>query len=127
VFDGRATLGLSVCGPTKVFRNVNYSYTVVLKNIKTTTFRTVRLSVIHYDPIRRASRPYRRAGTWVDPLMSVATFPTLTNFRPGDTYRVSFTLPFKQHNDPKGSNFVVEVQAFGPRARTDRTYDVWWK
>ena len=111
-----------------MFRNVNYGYTVVLKNVKTTTFRTVRLSVIHYDPITRASRPYRRAGPWShDPLMSVAVFPTVTNFRPGDTYRVGLRLPFEQHKDPSGSNFMVEVQAFGPRARADRTHDVRWK
>lgn len=126
VFDGRAQLGLSVCGPTKVVPNGRYSYTVVLGNIKATTFRTVSLSLMHYDPITQASRPFRHAGAWVDPLMSVAVFPPIRNFGPGQTFRISFTLVFKRHIDPKGLNFVVEARASGPRAVAERTYDVWW-
>jgi hypothetical protein len=125
--DGRQKLAVNVCGPTKVTPGTSYSYTVVLANIKATSFRTVKLSVIHYDPITRSSLPYSRRVYMPDPLMSVAVFKTIRDFKPGRTFRVSFRLPFKKHNDPKGSNFMVEARGYGPRAVSGRTYDVWWK
>jgi hypothetical protein len=34
------------------------------------------------------------------------------------------TLPFKQHNDPKGSNFMVEARGYTPSERGGLTKDV---
>jgi len=46
----------------------NYSYTVVMANITATTFRTVKLSVIHYEPIPRRRRANLRRLVEVDEL-----------------------------------------------------------
>jgi hypothetical protein len=65
--------------------------------------------VSHYDPISRASFPYRReAAANGDPHMRGAVW-AVKNFKAGRSFRVSFALPFKQHRDPLGSNFSVEV------------------
>jgi hypothetical protein len=34
------------------------------------------------------------------------------------------TVPFKQHNDPKGSNFMVEARGYSPSERGGLTKDV---
>ena len=39
---------------------------------------------------------------------------TLLRFRPGQLFRVNITLPFRQHNDPKGSNLMIQVRGYGP-------------
>jgi hypothetical protein len=74
-----------------------------------TNYRRLKLSVTHCDPFTRASLPYRReAAANGDPSMQGAVW-TLKNFKPGRSFRVSFTLPFKHHNDPVGSNFDVKI------------------
>jgi hypothetical protein len=95
---------LNICGPKYVIRGVNYNYTVVVANRGQTTYRRITLSVIHEDPITRSSIPYRSyrpdCATW-----------RLAKVKPNKTLRVSFRLPFKQHGDPKGSNFTVDLRA----------------
>ena len=126
--DLRGKLWPHICGPRKVIPGKNYSFTVVVTNISDTSYRRLKLSVDHYDPFARASLPYRReAAASGGPLMQGAVW-TLKNFKPGRSFRVSFTLPFKQHNDPKGSNFEVDAYvAQGPVYSTDllgMTHDV---
>jgi hypothetical protein len=38
--------------------------------------------------------------------------------------RVNITLPFKQHNDPKGSNLMIEARGYAPSERGGFTKDV---
>ena len=87
-----------------VTRGVNYNYAVVLANRGQATYGRITLSVIHEDPITRSSIPYRSyrpdCAIW-----------RLAKFKPDKTFRVSFRLPFKQHNDPKGSNLTVGLRA----------------
>ena len=59
----RSKLQVKACGPARVIRGVNYSYTILLTNLGTTTFRGVELSVTHNEPITRSSLPYRRRHT----------------------------------------------------------------
>lgn len=95
---------LNICGPKYVTRGVNYNYTVVLANRGQATYGRITLSVIHEDPITRSSIPYRSyrpdCAIW-----------RLAKVKPDKTFRVSFRLPFKQHNDPKGSNLTVGLRA----------------
>jgi len=110
VGDVRAKLWSHICGPTKVIPGRNYSFTVVVTNISDTHYRRLTLWVSHYLPLARASVAYRREdASNGDPRMQSAVW-TLTNFKPGQSFRVSFTLPFTRHPDPKASN--VEVDAF---------------
>lgn len=107
--DMREKVWVHVCGPTSVIPGRDYSYTVVFTNISDTTYRRLKLSVSHYDPLTRASLPYRReAAANGDPVMQGAAWRVM-NFKPGRSFRVSFTLLFKQHRDPVGSNFDVEL------------------
>lgn len=101
---------VNVCGSTKVIRGANYSYTVVLTNISNVSYRSVKLSVIYAHPITRSSIPY---SCVYSPIFRYAALWTLNDFKPGRTFRVGFTLPFKEHNDKKGSNFVIEASAHG--------------
>lgn len=121
----RHPLTVSVCGPKRVTPGVNYKYTVVLTNLSDLTYRRVKLSVVHADPITRSSIPYRRVYN-VRYLRNAALW-TMKNFKPGRSYRVEVTLPFNKHNDPGGSNFVVDARAVGPAAHTDFTKDVFFK
>jgi hypothetical protein len=74
--------------------------------------------VIHFDPITRSSRPYRRelrreigaAGT-----PKMASVWTLNNFKPGQFFRVNITLPFKWRL--RGSYFTVEARGYNPNER----------
>lgn len=104
----RYNLWVGACGPTHVIRNTNYTYGVVVKNFGKRTFRRVRLTVTHQDPITRSSIPYSRA------LRPDSAVWTLLRFRPGQLFRVNITLPFRQHNDPKGSNLMIQVRGYGP-------------
>jgi hypothetical protein len=110
----RGKLRVNACGPTKVVRGINYSYTVLLTNISKTRFRRVELSFIHYDAITRSSRPYRREERPEYSPMSAAVW-ALSNCKPHQTFRVGIRLPFLQHNDPKGSNFVIEARTREPK------------
>jgi hypothetical protein len=101
-----------------VIRNTNYSYGVVVKNFGKRSFRRVKLTVIHQDPLTRSSSPYSHA---LRPDYAVCT---LYKFKPGQVFRVNITLPFRQHNDPRGSNFVIEVRGYGPAERGGLTKDV---
>lgn len=103
----RQKLSGNVCGPSRVIPGVNYSFTVVATNISGKTFHPFTLHVSHYDPFTRTSRPYRRTRSWNgDPIMKGAAW-TVKQLAPGQSLRISFTLPFKRHLDPKGSNFDV--------------------
>jgi hypothetical protein len=62
--------------------------------------------------------PYNRSDTAVW---------TLKNFKAGRFFRVNITLPFKQHNDPKGSNLEVEARGYGPWEHRNVTKDVIFK
>lgn len=108
----RTKLPVNACGPRKVIPSVNYSYTVVLTNNSKTSYRRVKLSLIHYDPITRSSRPYRREASRVYSPMYAAVW-TLHDLKPGQTFRVGIRLPFLKHSDPKGSNFMIEARARG--------------
>jgi hypothetical protein len=119
----RYRLWVSACGPTYVIRNTNYTYGVVIKNFGRTSFRKIELSVIHYDPITGSSIPYSRGAY----NRSDTAVWTLKKFKAGRFFRVNITLPFKQHNDPKGSNFVVEARGYGPSEHRDLTKDVIFK
>jgi len=118
----RYSLWVSACGPAHVIRNTNYTYGVVVKNFGKASLRKIKLSVIHYDPITRSSIRYRRA--YRTDYREHAAVWTLHDFKPGRLFRVNITLPFKQHNDPKGSNFTVEARGYGPSEVRDRTKDV---
>ena len=119
--DIRAKLWGHMCGPHRVIRGVNYSYTVVVTNISDATYRVLKLVVSHYDPLTRASRPYRReAAANGDTHMKGAVW-TRKRLKPGQSFRISFTLPFKQHQDPIGSNFDVVANGHGLQ-----TYDVFF-
>jgi hypothetical protein len=123
--DVRDKLWLKACGPMKVIRGTDYSYTVVLTNISKTTFRRVELAVIHYDPITRSSIPYRREARPEYAPMYAAAW-TLSKFKPGQSFRVGIRLPFEQHNNPKGSNIAIEARAQGPSDYTQLTKDVFF-
>jgi hypothetical protein len=45
------------------------------------------------------------------------------SFRKLQLIRVNIVLPFKQHSDPKGSNFTVDVRGYGPSERGGLTKD----
>ena len=104
----RYHLWVGACGPAHVIRNVNYTYGLVVKNFGKRTFRKVKLTVIHEDPITRSSIPYSHG------LRPDYAVWTLNKFQPGQLFHVNITLPFKQHNDPKGSNLTVAVRGYGP-------------
>jgi hypothetical protein len=115
------TLWVSACGPSHVIENRNYTYGAVVKNYGKRTFRKLKLSVIHYDPITRSSRPYRRElrreiggppGSPHYPPPMMASVWTLDNFKPGQFFRVNITLPFKRRL--RGSYFVVEARGYSP-------------
>ena len=91
----------NICGPHQVIRGVNYSYTVVVTNIGDVNDRVFRLVLSHYDPLTRTSLPYRGEPAGVRAVW------TRKNLKPGQSFRIGFTLPFKEHNDPTGSNFSV--------------------
>jgi hypothetical protein len=74
--------------------------------------------VIHQDPITRSSSPYRHA------LRPDYAVWTLNRFKPGQVFCVNIRLPFRQHNDPKGSNLMIEVRGYGPSERAGLTKDV---
>jgi hypothetical protein len=114
----RYNLWVGACGPKYVIRNTNYTYGVVVKNYGKRSFRRLKLTVIHEDPITRSSIPYGHA------LRPDYAVWTLHNFKPGQLLRVNITLPFKQHNDPKGSSFTVDVRGYGPSERGGLTKDV---
>jgi hypothetical protein len=99
-------------------RNTNYTYGVVVKNFGNRSFRRVKLTVIHQDPITRSSLPYRHG------LRPDYAVWTVNNFKSGQLFRVKVTLPFRQHNDPKGSNLTIEVRGYGPSERGGLTKDV---
>lgn len=110
----RYSFWLNVCGPGRVIRNTQHTYEVVLKNFGRRNFRTVKLSVIHWEPISRSSIPSRRAIVRFGTARERAAIWTLHNFKPGRLFRVNITLPFKQHNDPKGSNLFVFARGLDP-------------
>lgn len=114
----RYSLWVGACGPSHVIRNTNYSYGVVVKNFGKRSFRRVKLTVIHQDPLTRSSSPYSHALRPDDAVW------TLTKFKPDQVFRVNITLPFRQHNDPKGSNLTIEVRGYGPSERGGLTKDV---
>ena len=120
----RYSLWVSACGPSHVIENRNYTYGAVVKNYGKRTFRKLKLSVIHYDPITRSSRPYRREVRRDLPPLMYASVWTLNNFKPGQFFRVNITLPFKWHNDLRGSHFVVEARGYSPHERVGRSKDV---
>lgn len=119
----RVKLIVKACGPTRVIRGVPYSYTAQVTNIGRTTYRTVDLTVLHYDPIVRSSAPYRRQKP-VEPYYMPGAVWTRKNFKPGQTLRVGIRLPFLQHKDPKGSNLVLVARARGPKHSGQSTKDV---
>jgi len=114
----RSTLWVGACGRSRVIRNTKYTYGVVVKNYGKKSFRKVKLTVIHQDPIARSSVPYRLA------LRPDYAVWTLHRFKPGRLFRVNITLAFRQHNDPKGSNLVIDARGYGPGAHAGITYDV---
>ena len=124
----RYSFEATVSGPTHVVRNTQHTYAVALKNYGKKTFRTVKLSVLHWEPISRSSIPYRRETVSVGTAQERAAIWTLHNFRPGGYFRVNITLPFKQHNDPIGSNLIVLVRglrpSFGRPENQDGTTDI---
>ena len=74
--DLRSKLFGKICGPHRVVRGVNNSYTVAVTNIGDTNDRVLKLVLSHYDPLARTSLPFRRepAGSGNgDPLMRVAS------------------------------------------------------
>lgn len=116
----RYSLWVSACGPSRVIENRNYTYGAVVKNYGKRAFRKLKLSLIHYDPITRSSRPYRREirrnsappGSAYYPSPMYAAVWTLSNFKPGQFFRVNITLPFKWRL--RGSHFVVEARGYSP-------------
>ena len=104
--ESRSELFLNICGPGKVIRGVNYDYEVVLTS--KASHRAIKLTVIHEEPITRSSIPYSHG------LRPDYAIWTIKNFKQGQIFRVSFRLSFRQHNDPKGSNFMVGARAYGP-------------
>ena len=107
--DVRAKVWVHVCGSTSVVPGRNYGYTVVITNISNTAYARLNVSVSHYEPLTRASLPYRReAAANGDPRMEGAVW-ALKDFKPGRSFRVSFTVPFKRHPDPVGSNFDAQI------------------
>jgi hypothetical protein len=50
-------------------------------------------------------------------LRSVAGQALGSGSEPGQFFRVNITLPFEQHNDLPGSNFVVEARGYSPHER----------
>ena len=121
----RMKLIVKACGPARVFRGAPYSYTTQVTNIGRTTYRTVELTVLHYDPIVRSSAPYRRQKP-VSPYYMRGAVWTRKNFKPGQTLRVGIRLPFLQHNDPNGSNLVLLARARGPKHSGEGTKDVYF-
>ncbi len=99
----RSKLYANICGPHRVIRGVNYSYTVVVTNIGDANDRVLRVVLSHYDPLTRTSLPYRGEPAGVRAVW------IRKNLKPGQSFRIGFTLPFKEHNDPTGSNFSVGV------------------
>jgi hypothetical protein len=126
-WDARQKLVINVCGPGRVVRGANYSYTVVLTNIGQTRHRKLALSIIYPDTLTRTSvPPQRRARNEIDGWPSAVW--TLRDFKPGKVFRLGVRMPFKQHNDPLGSNFVVDVRAPGSNvAYNDSTNDVYFE
>jgi hypothetical protein len=106
VSELRQKLLVKVCGEQRVIPGVDYPYTVQVTNVDKRSYRGVTLTLSHYDPLTRASRPYRRGDRAIPPWEAVWT---LERLRPGQTFRVGIRLPFLRHNDPKGSNFTVGV------------------
>lgn len=96
----------NICGPHRVIRGVNYHYTFVVTNIGDTNDRAVRVVLTHYDPLARTSLPYRGEPAGVRAVW------TRKNLKPGQSFRIGFTLPFKEHNDPTGSNFDVNGSTY---------------
>lgn len=93
----------------------------MLRNNTKIRFRRVKLSVIHYDPIARSSRPYRREPSPVYRPMYAAVW-IVRDLKPAQTFRVGIRMPFLRHKDPRGSTFMVEARA--PGAGGDATKDV---
>ena len=121
--DLRDRIWGNICGPTIVTPGVTYTFTIVITNISDTTYRPLTLHVSHYEPVASASAPYRReAPANGDPKMTGAAW-MLTRLKPGRSHRISFTLPFARHPDPKASNFDIQVFSRGS-PYWDRTYDV---
>jgi len=107
--DLRDKVWLKICGPHEVVRGRNYKFTIVVQNISTVTFREFEMWIYHYDPITRSTRPYRRgAGGYGG--MTAAILP-LKSLKPRAIRGVSIMLPFKEHNDPIGSNVTIELRA----------------
>jgi hypothetical protein len=112
--DMRAKLWGHVCGPKRVISGKDYRFTVVVTNISDTSYRKLRMSVSHYERLTHASLPYRHEpAANGDPRMQGAGW-TLRNFKPGRSFQISFTLSFRPHPDPKGSNFNVDLAAQDP-------------
>ena len=123
--ERRQKLLVTVCGASRVVRGVEHNYTVLLTNVDKRSYRGLKLAVIHYDPIVRSSRPYRRGPQPLHYVMQEAIF-TVGTLAPGKTFRLGIRLPFLQHNDPKGSNFMVYVRKRGSKTGAGITNDVWF-
>lgn len=122
----RYSFEATVSGPTHVVRNTQHTYEVAVKNYGKKTFGTVELSVLHWEPISRSSKPYRRKTVSVGTTRERAAIWTMHNFKPGRSFRVYITLPFKQHNDPIGSNLEVWVRGLRPSVgRPERRNGMW--
>ncbi len=120
----RSTLYVKLCGETKVVRGTDYDYTAVLANVGKKTFRNIEVRIYHYDPITRASKPFRRVTDGrTGPGMTAAVWK-LKSLKPRHTFRVGITLPFIQHNDVVGSNLHIQIS--GPKVRGGFTYDVFY-
>src|SRR6476620_9765283 len=118
VLRGKPWLWSNICGPHHVVKGVPYSYTVVLTNIGYRSYRDLELSVALYDPLVRSAPPSPSPG----PPVAVCK---RNGCRPGQVFRVSFTVAFKHHSDPIGSNFVVSASTRVPLRSADLgTYDV---
>jgi hypothetical protein len=119
----RYSLWVRACGPSHVVENRNYTYGAVVKNYGKGTFRKLKLSVLHFDPISRSSRPYRRERRGDLPPPMMASVWTLSSFKPGQFFRVSITLAFQAAHRcaaPRcltGSNFTVEARGYNPNER----------
>jgi hypothetical protein len=121
------SLWVRACGPSHVVENRNYTYGAVVKNYGKMTFRKLKLSVLHYDPITRSSRPYRRERRGDLPPPMMASVWTLNNFKPGQFFRVNITLAFQAaHRCPAPrcltqSHFTIEGRGYGPHEIVGRT------
>ena len=66
------------------------------------------------EETRRRERTLARVSAVRSLRPDVRSRPDGEELQPGQTFRVGIRLPFKQHNDPIGSNIHIDPDAPGP-------------